>query len=192
MRAMEIGVIRVDLRGAEVSEVEARLHESYGAWLERTGDGGYALGFDDGPFTVALRGGGQWAEIAVQRVPQPQLARPWSLALSLSDRWGGKIEVYDREGRSVLGPCAAPLARQARYDWPYLWRKEDVRRAVADTFAPAEQAEALAALARYRGGAAERIQLAIVKAAGGNLEELRRLVVAARTDYRDVLTRAGL
>jgi hypothetical protein len=189
---MDIGVIRVDIRGAALGEVEARLHDSYGAWLERTGDGHYALGFDDGPFTVALRGGGQWVEIAVERVPAKQLARPWSLALSLSDRWGGKLEVYDRDGKSRMGPCAAPLARQARYDWPYLWRKEDVRRAVEDTFAPELHEEAMAALARYRGGTAERIQLAILKTAGGDLEELRKLVAAARTDYREVLARAGL
>jgi len=36
----------------------------------------------------------------------------------------------------------------------------------------------------------DRVQLAILKLSGGNLEELRRLVDMAKTDYRDVLAYA--
>ena len=66
---------------------------------------------------------------------------------------------------------------------------EDVRRAVAASFSEADRPAVLAALDGYRlGREAERVQLAIVALADGSLAEVERLVSAANTDYRDVLS----
>jgi hypothetical protein len=65
-----------------------------------------------------------------------------------------------------------------------------LRRAVADTFSPRDQQRALAALVLL--GGEWRLQLAVVKLAGGDLVQLDRFVAMAGGDYRDVLLEAGI
>ncbi|HEX7337613.1 MAG TPA: hypothetical protein VF252_10435 [Gemmatimonadales bacterium] len=62
-----------------------------------------------------------------------------------------------------------------------------VRSRVAGEFAPAEQPEVELLLAQYDDLEIERVQLAILRLAKGQLADVARHVAAAREDYRDVL-----
>ena len=65
---------------------------------------------------------------------------------------------------------------------------EDVQRAVAAAFPAAERPAALAALKGYRARREpDRVRLAILALADGELAEVQRLLGAANEDYRDVL-----
>jgi hypothetical protein len=187
---MVLGRIRVDVPQADPAEVERLVQQAYPAWFTRRSETLFALELDDGPFTVSVAGAGHPVELDVARVPPPQLARPWRLALDLAQQWRGTLQLFALSGASVLGPCSAAVAKQARSDWPYLWRPGDVRRAVEDTFAARDRQRALAALMQL--GGEWRLQLAVVKLAGGDLVQLDRFVAMAGGDYRDVLLEAGI
>lgn len=67
----------------------------------------------------------------------------------------------------------------------------DVERIVARDFAPAERAEVRALLDTYGTDEwqreADRVRLAVLKLAAGDIEGVRSSVALAKTDYRDVL-----
>jgi hypothetical protein len=64
---------------------------------------------------------------------------------------------------------------------------EWVQRAVEASFSEPERALALGLLEEIVGNETPRVKLAALALAGGSLAELRRMVAAARLDYRDVL-----
>ena len=70
----------------------------------------------------------------------------------------------------------------------------DVDRIVRRDFLPAAVPDAFAALAGYGTqpwhGEVDRVRLAALKLAAGNLERLRTQIAAASTDFRDVLAAA--
>jgi uncharacterized protein YbaA (DUF1428 family) len=69
---------------------------------------------------------------------------------------------------------------------------EDVRRIVARDFDEVSAPAALAMLMEYGAGSRQRevwrVQLAVLKSAGGRLAQLQSALEQARQDYRDVLT----
>ena len=62
-----------------------------------------------------------------------------------------------------------------------------VRKRVRREFPPEQWEEAERALARCSGGAGERLHVAILNLADGELYELKRLVRHTEVDFRDVL-----
>lgn len=100
-------------------------------------------------------------------------------------------------GAVVLGGTALAASRRRTVGRPFerpIDRGVDtgalspiVRSRVAGEFAPAEQPEVELLLARYDDREIERVQLAILHLAKGNLADVARHVAAAREDYRDVL-----
>jgi hypothetical protein len=71
----------------------------------------------------------------------------------------------------------------------------DVERVVRRDFPAADYASVLRVLDKYGSKTKEersaaRVQLAVLKLALGDMNELRRHIVAAETDYRDVLAAA--
>ena len=73
--------------------------------------------------------------------------------------------------------------------------RDDVERVVRRDFTAADCATVFAVLDEYGNDAGQerdntRVQLAALKLAHGDLKELRRHIVAARQDYRDVLSAA--
>lgn len=70
---------------------------------------------------------------------------------------------------------------------------DDVKRIVRRDFPTARYEDVMAIVAEYIGrweSATPRVQLAALKLANGHLDSLRRYVVAAKQDYRDVLVPA--
>jgi hypothetical protein len=64
---------------------------------------------------------------------------------------------------------------------------ERVAEAVRLAFGASDERAAVEALSAYDGRESERVHLAALKLAQGDLERLRHNVQVARTDYRDVL-----
>ena len=66
-----------------------------------------------------------------------------------------------------------------------------VETALAAAFAPAQLEAARSTVAEYGTRAfdreCERVRLAAIQLAGGDLDKLRRMIDAAKVDYRDVL-----
>jgi hypothetical protein len=146
------------------------------------------VAFDDGPFEVD-RLDDKHVEIAVGELSPALRVRPWRLALDLATELSGRVTALGAGGLALFGPASAAIARQARHDWPYLWRVEDVKRAAEDTFPPDSVEIALGALP---DGTPARVQLAILKLAHGNASEIPRLVGEAATDVRNILAAAGI
>jgi len=72
--------------------------------------------------------------------------------------------------------------------------RDDVLRVIRRDFPAADADEVLALLDRYGTESRElgraRVQLAVLKLAGGSVPEVARQVEAAKRDYRDVLAEA--
>jgi hypothetical protein len=70
------------------------------------------------------------------------------------------------------------------------WTREQVLDRVAEQFPPELRAMVLATLDQYPGdtpAGRARVQLAILKAAAGDLEKVRTYTAHANVDFRDVL-----
>jgi hypothetical protein len=75
------------------------------------------------------------------------------------------------------------------------WTRERVVATVAEQFPPELRETVLRALDVYPGdtpAGRARLQLAILKIAGGNVERVHQLVAHAAVDFRDILYTANL
>lgn len=66
-------------------------------------------------------------------------------------------------------------------------RKIDIERAITVSYPETERPRALEAINKYRSPERDRVRLAILVLANGDIKELESLVNAAAEDYRDIL-----